>query len=195
MSRIDTYIAAALERLAATEATAAAHARTRGDRREAAYFQRAANAYARALGYHLDGVRPQQTPGGWLLPSQRPGEAPHLLRLDGSWTCSCKSGQHIHWASALIIGIEVAHDDMGRLDGGDEDLEIEQETPPPPPPALPGIVVSQTDSGALTFSRDNVTAFVTTPEDVAGAIARLAGPVDGRALGQRLAAARARLAA
>jgi hypothetical protein len=175
---LDRAVTAALERLAETEARAARQARTRGETKEAAYFQRAVNAYVKALGFWLAGLRPTQTPNGWLLPSQRPGEAPHKLTLDGGWICTCPSGEHIHWASALIVGIEVGQDDLDQFGG-------ETETPPPPEPTP--IVVEQTPAG-LTLSRDDVTLVVTTPAEVAQAIGRLS---PAARMGQRLALARA----
>jgi len=195
MTTLDTYIASALERLAERESLAARAARQRhqaGDtaaKAEAVYFQRACTAYTNALIEYRHGVRPEQlTSGAWLLPSRRPGEPPHIVRMDGDWICNCKAGSAMHWPIALIVGIEVAHDDMERLDG--DDGEPLEDSPPPTP-----ITVSTTPGG-LAFSRHGLTQFITDPADVAGAIQRLLSrPADARALGARLAQARARIAA
>jgi hypothetical protein len=113
---VEAAVEGALERLATEHADYARQARAAGEKADAKHFQRAANAYAKALGYYQAGVRPEPTArGGWMLPSQREHGAPHLLTRDGDWVCTCESGAHIHWASALIIGIEVAYD---ALDSG-----------------------------------------------------------------------------
>ncbi len=169
----DRFVVAALERLAEAEATAAQHARARGEKDEARYFQREANAYTRALSAWLAGLRPTPTPHGWLLPSQRPGEPPHKLTLDGDWVCTCPAGATAHWAKALIIGIEVAHDDMQQLGGEDE-------------PEPPYIVLSSAPDG-LHLTRGATTEIAHSPADVAPAIARL---TPQQQLGQRLAQAR-----
>lgn len=115
---IDAAIEGALERLAADHAQYARSARAGGEKDDAKHFQRAANAYTKALLYYRNGVRPEQTARGWMLPSQRPGEPPHLLHMDGDWICTCAAGASLHWASALIIGIEVAMDAMQQEDDG-----------------------------------------------------------------------------
>jgi len=115
----DAYVIGALERLAETEAMAARAARAAKLPDDAKFFQRAANAYGRALCHFLAGVRPTRTPNGYILPSQRPGEAPHKLTFDGDWMCSCAAGESMHWAKALLIGLEVAAD-MQR--DGDDDV-------------------------------------------------------------------------
>lgn len=118
---IESAVSAALERLAEESAQSARTARAAGERDDAKFFQRSANAFARALLFYRAGLRPHPTTqGGWLLPSQRPGEAPHLLTMSGDWTCTCAAGESMHWAKALIIGIEVGTEDMDRFDGGDE---------------------------------------------------------------------------
>lgn len=75
----DEMVAAALERMAfenARSAEAARGAKLKGDAR---FFQRAANAFVRALAEWNAGTRPQRTQGGnYLLPS-RSGGADHLL--------------------------------------------------------------------------------------------------------------------
>jgi hypothetical protein len=128
----DAMVAAALERLAEENARSARTARAAGLKDDARFFQRACNAYVRALSEWQQGTRPTRTPsGGWLLPS-RSGGADHLLTLDGDWLCSCSSGTQIHWASALIIGLEVAQDDLARFDDGDDDREMTAPNPEPP---------------------------------------------------------------
>jgi hypothetical protein len=177
----DLAILAALERLSESHAQYARNAIIRDDKSSAALFTRESNAYARALGYYQAGVRPVATPHGYVLPSQRPGEAPHQLTLDGDWTCTCPAGESMHWAKALIIGIEVAHDDMQRLDSGDDG---EQDSDPPTP------ITVRTAPGGLSLTRHGVTELVTTPTDLVRAIRRLtAQPAQ---LGRRLAWARVR---
>lgn len=112
----ETAVCAALERMAEETAQHARVSRAAGEKDDAKFFQRASNAYAKALGFYQNGLRPVQTERGWMLPSQRAGEPPHLLHKDGDWVCCCPSGEHIHWASALIIGLEIAGDDMDRFD-------------------------------------------------------------------------------
>lgn len=131
----DALVGAALERLAAENAQSARTARYAGLKDDAKFFQRACNAYVRALEEWLAGTRPTRTEGGnYLLPS-RSGGAAHLLTLDGDWVCSCASGQAIHWASALIIGMEVAGDDQDRFDDGDDgETAVSEPEPPTPTP-------------------------------------------------------------
>jgi len=123
MQPSDAYVIGALERLAEIEANAARVARIAKLPDDAKFFQRSANAYTRALCYWLAGIRPTRTPNGYVLPSQRAGEAPHKLTMDGDWTCTCLAGASMHWAKALIIGLEVAQDDMATL-GDDSPPEI-----------------------------------------------------------------------
>lgn len=131
---IEAAVSGALERLADEHARSARTARAQGLKDDAKFFQRNANAFTRALLFYRAGLRPSPTErGGWLLPSQRPGEAPHLLHMDGDWCCSCASGQQIHWASALLIGIEVGTDDLDRFDDCGETAVAHEE----PPPAAP----------------------------------------------------------
>jgi hypothetical protein len=114
---VDMAVEGALERLAIDNGQHAAVADTKDDR---AYFRRAATSFGNALIEYKAGVRPEPlASGAWLLPSRRPGEAPHIVRMDGDWTCSCKAQASMHWPIALIIGIEVANDDMTRFDDGD----------------------------------------------------------------------------
>jgi len=111
---LDQAIEGALERLACDNGQHAATAETKDDR---AYFRRAATSYGNALIEYRAGVRPELlASGAWLLPSRRAGEAPHIVRMDGDWVCSCKAHASMHWPIALIISIEVANDDMQRFD-------------------------------------------------------------------------------
>jgi hypothetical protein len=115
MSEVEQAVCGALERLAHQEAASARTAHAAHLKDDAAFFQRAANAYAKALSFYRTGLRPTPTATGYLLPSQRTGEAPHLLTKDGDWICSCPAGESMHWAKALIIGIEVGYDDLAQL--------------------------------------------------------------------------------
>lgn len=182
----EAAVVGALERLGESHTQYARNAVKRGDKSSATLFSREATSYTNALIEYRHGVRPEQlASGAWLLPSRRAGEPPHIVRMDGDWICDCKAGGAMHWPIALIIGIEVAHDDMERMDGGDGE-EIEQEPPPPVP------ITIETTPGGLAFTRRGVTALVTTPADVAGALAQLiSGAADARALGLRIARARA----
>jgi len=111
---VELAVEGALERLACDNGQHAAVAETKDDR---AYFRRAATSFGNALIEYKAGIRPELlASGAWLLPSRRPGEAPHIVRMDGDWICSCKAQSSMHWSIALIIGIEVAHDDMERFD-------------------------------------------------------------------------------
>lgn len=120
LSDVETAIIGALERLAHHEAQSARTARLVGEKADAAFFQRSANAYAKALSFYRTGLRPEPTATGWLLPSQRAGEPPHLLTKDGDWICTCQAGESMHWAKALIVGMEVGYDDLAQLAGDDD---------------------------------------------------------------------------
>ena len=127
---LDQAIEAALERLAQENSQHAATAETKTDR---AYFRRATTAYTNALIEYRRGIRPEVlASGARVLPSRRAGEAPHIVAMDGDWVCSCKAHASMHWAIALVIGIEVALDDMDRFDGGDSELPESL-----PAPAIP----------------------------------------------------------
>lgn len=133
----DAIVAAALERLAAENAQSARTARAAGIKDDAKFFQRAANSYTRALEEWQAGTRPTRTAaGGWLLPS-RSGGAAHLLTLDGDWMCSCAAGESMHWAKALVIGVEVAGDDQDRFDDDCGETAVSEPEPPTPAPAAP----------------------------------------------------------
>ncbi len=130
---VEAAVSGALERLAEENAQSARTARAAGLKEDARFFQRAANSYARALLLYRAGLRPHPTErGGWLLPSQRPGEAPHLLHMDGDWRCTCPSGDSIHWASALLIGIEAGQDDLDRFDDDCGETAVAEPEPPVP---------------------------------------------------------------
>lgn len=120
LSEVEAAIVGALSRLAQQEAQSARTARQAGEKDDARFFQRAANAYAKALTYYITGTRPTPIQNGWMLPSQRTGEPPHLLTMDGDWTCTCLAGDSMHWAKALIIGIEVGYDDLAQFDAEPE---------------------------------------------------------------------------
>lgn len=111
---VELAVEGALERLALDTAQ---HARTAETTTDRTFFRRSATAYTNALIEYRNGVRPQLLAGGaYLLPSRRPGEPAHIVSMDGDWTCSCKAGASMHWPIALVIGIEVSHDDMERFD-------------------------------------------------------------------------------
>jgi hypothetical protein len=124
-------VLAELARLAAEHGEFARTARAEGLKVAAKDFQRAANAYANAASDYAAGVRPEALPNGaWLLPSHRPGQSAHILTKApyneehaGEWVCTCASGAAIHWASAMLIGIEVAGDAIDRDDVADEPSE------------------------------------------------------------------------
>jgi hypothetical protein len=104
--------AQALEYFANGYADKTRTARMSGDKDAAKFFQRAANSFAKALAYWTDGIRPERTAAGnYLLRSQRgPTEAPHLIRKDGDWACTCAAGDQLHWALAMVIGMEAGAD-------------------------------------------------------------------------------------
>ena len=109
---LETVIASQLETEAIRYAGEVMTCRASGDKDAAKEAQRAANAFSKALLYWNEGIRPEMTEAGnWLLPSQRAGEPPHLLHKSGDWICTCPSGPAWHWASALIVGVEMAYDD------------------------------------------------------------------------------------
>lgn len=126
-SPVEQAVMGALERLATQEAASARAARAAGESEDARFFQRAANAYTKALCYYRGGIRPEPTPHGYTLPSQRAGEPPHLLTMDGDWVCTCAAGATMHWAKALVIGIEVAYDELAQHDDGDEEPALDEE--------------------------------------------------------------------
>lgn len=98
-------------------------ARAAGDRDEARYWARAANAYRSArIAYVTEGVRPASLGNrSYVLPSRSNGPS-HLLRFDGDWQCSCAAGDSMHWAKALLVGLEKG---VEQLDRDDDPTEIE----------------------------------------------------------------------
>lgn len=120
---VELAVEGALERLALDSAQHARSSAAADEPKDATFFRRSATAYTNALIEYRNGVRPQLLAGGaYLLPSRRPGEPAHIVSMDGDWTCSCKAGASMHWPIALIIGIEVSHDDMERFDDGDVEI-------------------------------------------------------------------------
>lgn len=166
---VDAAVEGALERLALDNSQAAQQAESKEDR---AHFRRAATAFTNALIQYRNGVRPDVLSSrAQLLPSRRPGEAPHLVTLDGDWMCSCKAGASMHWPIALVIGIEVAMDDLARFDGACD--------PPNEPSPLGGDEGDELPGyGAATLRHSGL------PNPLARVQAH------ERTLGQRLAAAR-----
>jgi hypothetical protein len=65
-----------------------------------------------------------------MLPSQREGEPPHPLTKDGDWGCTCAAGESMHWAKALIVGMEVGYDDLARPDNAGDDTTVPDPTAP-----------------------------------------------------------------
>lgn len=94
---------------------------------ERAYFTRQMNAYKRALGYWLAGVRPTQLPSGaYLVPSgSKPGACSyHVEKLGDIWACdaTCPSHEQFHWHSAIVAVLEslpefaAQHDDAPQIE-------------------------------------------------------------------------------
>lgn len=111
---LDAAIEGALEQLACDHSGHAVTAQTKDDR---TYFRRSATSYTNALIQYRNGVRPERlASGAYLLPSRRAGEAPHLVTMDGDWTCNCCAGASMHWPLALVIGIEIAMDALQVFD-------------------------------------------------------------------------------
>lgn len=117
----DAMVAAVLERMAEENTRSAELAESKPDLKDdAAFFRRAVTAYTNALIGWQKGVRPVRTASGnYLLPSRRPGESPHLLRLDGDWICNCRARSCMHWPIAMMVALEIAQDDQDRFDDDD----------------------------------------------------------------------------
>lgn len=114
---VDAAVEGALERLAIEHASAARLADSLGDRAGRKAERAQATAFTNALTQYRNGVRPEILNGGArIVPSSTPGKRAHLLTIDGDWVCNCEAGANIHWPIALLVGIEVAHDDMERFD-------------------------------------------------------------------------------
>lgn len=123
---LDAAVEGALERLAGEHSAAARLAVVSGDKQHATEERRQTTAYTNALIQYRAGVRPELlASGAWLLPSRRPGEAPHIVRMDGDWICSCPASFSMHWPIALVIGLEVAGDMLEAHDDGAPESELE----------------------------------------------------------------------
>lgn len=176
-TRIDTYIAAALEDfvvdtanlLAAAEATRPRDADVLDEIR---FWKAQRNAFTKAQHYFVNGVRLSATASGYTVPSaSRPGALVHrLYKVGDIWACSCEA-RGFCWHHALVCGEERGHELA--------DLESRDDEPTP-------ILVEHTPPG-LTLSHGDVIEVVTTPAEVARAIGRLS---PAARMGQRLALAR-----
>ncbi len=135
-SPIAAAVEGALERLATESGDAARCARADGDNAASTHFRRAATSYTNALIAYRRGVRPDLLDSGaYLLPSRRPGEPAHLVRMDGDWICTCAAGAAMHWPIALVVGMEVAFDDLARYgDDGDAADSADMACDPPDAP-------------------------------------------------------------
>jgi hypothetical protein len=172
---VEQSVASALERLAEAHQRSAENAETREER---VYFRRWAGAFRKALYRWLQGVRPEQTPGGaWLVTSATRLETVHQVERSGE--CTCEAQNRGCWHSAIATGIETAYDDMDRFDGGDTEQR--------------GPIVVSIDPDGLSLGRGDQAIVCRVPSDVATAIGTLVSrPVT---LGRRLAVARERIAA
>jgi len=112
----DDQIGAALEELV-KDTQRLYDARDTGDAEECAFWKRQRNAFIRAQGQWLKGVRPTPTPSGYLIPSaSRPGAVEHrCYQIGGVWTCTCEAGERgeFHWHPALINAVELAAERAG----------------------------------------------------------------------------------
>ena len=127
LSEVERAVCGALERLAETHQRSSESAETREER---TYFRRWAGAFRKALYLHLQGTRPEQTPGGaWLVASATRCGQVHQVERSGQ--CTCEAQNRGCWHSALVTGIETAYDDLARLGSGDEPAEEEEEPPAP----------------------------------------------------------------
>lgn len=182
---IDLAILAALERLADEQAQSAVACMSTDDAAGVSDFRRACTAYSNAAKYYRAGVRPdvlndgrirlQRAAGSVHTVTMRPGQMP---------MCSCRAGESMHWPLALCIALEVAHDDLSRFDGGDEEGN---ESDPPPPPAPPG--------ASLLTARLTATAQILDTMRAAQNASRMEQVPADRTMGVRLAQARALVAA
>lgn len=118
--QLESRLPAILADLAGDAAFQSTQARERGEKEEAKYFQRLANAYARAAVAWQDGIRPTDMGNGkYLLPS-RSDDIPHIVSMDGDWTCTCRAGSSAHWATCLMIAVERANELLELEDAADE---------------------------------------------------------------------------
>ena len=144
-TRHELMVAAALERLATDAAACAEKAAARAaelkrgarlawgigddetaaelgryadaEAKEASFFKRGRTAYTNALAYWNRGIRPEQLPSGaWILPSVASGSTPHLITKSGDWCCVCDAGAQMHWPIAMLIGLEIAGDEIDATD-------------------------------------------------------------------------------
>src|SRR5262245_50996859 len=105
LSTTDLAILAALDRLAEEQERTA---KLSGDLQP---FGRCATAYRNAAKYYRQGVRPfLRCDGRYQL--RGPGGDKHIVTMTPNAMpgCTCQAGRSPHWATALIIGIEVASD-------------------------------------------------------------------------------------
>lgn len=118
---VEAAIEGALERLAIEHSNQARLADRLGDMANRKAERAATTAFTNALIQYRRGVRPEiLASGAQLIPSSQPGKPPHLLHIDGDWTCNCDAGAAWHWPLALVIGIEQAFEDMQTHDDGPE---------------------------------------------------------------------------
>lgn len=165
----------------------------RSDKEERAFWRRQRNAYINAQADVLAGRLPLVAGDAYLVSSaSRPGAYHRCWREGGVWRCSCTAGDlggengAFHRHTALISAIEYAIDLIEQELVGEGD-PIEDDDPHGPitvTPAPLGLRLSRGDEDAIECH---------APADVAAAIEALV--TRPAALGQRLAQARARLAA
>lgn len=123
---VAALVAAKLIDQATHYAGLASEARTNALKDDAKFFQRATNAYAKALEMWQDGARPQAIGNGrYLLPSRTDG-SPHLLTHDGDWTCTCSAGATDHWAKAMVTALVDVLDEQDAFRSGDVDPVVER---------------------------------------------------------------------
>lgn len=161
--------------------------RTQGEpdaKTERAYYARQLNAYKRALRYWGEGLRPRAYGNGYLVPSgSTPGKAPYYVQRHGNvWVCdpTCKYCGEIHWHTAIVGVLEQLPELCDQADG--EVVTHE----PIGAPAAPGANPSGPDAWQLP---DFDEPWLPTHT------ARDPEPRPIVAFGQRIAEARARLAA
>lgn len=131
---LDLAILAALERLADEQAQSAVSCMAADDADGVSDFRRACTAYSNAARYYRANVRPDVLPDGRIRLQRAAGSVHTVTMRPGQMPrCSCVAGESMHWPLALCIAMEVAHDDLSRFDGGDE--ELGESDPPPPPPS------------------------------------------------------------
>ena len=84
---------------------------------ERAFYTRWANAYRKALYYHLTGIRATAAGGGdYLVPSQRGGGVIWRVQKHGGCTCEAARADRACWHAALTLGYEIALDIVDRDD-------------------------------------------------------------------------------